>query len=112
MPADWPVNRDFANRKDLIPQVEVLKRFRGIIHKIEALVPPSVTNLIDPFSTNYCHKLIRRIQMVMAAAQIIKSGDSASIYVNDAKRLWFLSAMPETTAAQRAGELRELLFKM
>ena len=73
-PNKWPVNRDFATRKDqLIPQVEILKRFRGIIQNTEVKTTYGIDQLIDPFSTNYWSKLIRKTQMVMLAVQAMQS---------------------------------------
>ena len=108
-PDKWPVNRDFATRKDqLIPQVEILKRFCGIIQNTEVNTTYGIDQLIDPFSTNYWSKLIRKTQMVMLAVQAMQSRQCTSNHLNDAKHLWFVSAMPETVAAQAAGKLREL----
>ena len=46
--------------------------------------------------------------MVMLAVQAMQSRQCTSNHLNDAKHLWFVSAMPETVAAQAAGKLREL----
>ena len=67
-----------------------------------------IDQLIDPFFTNYWGKLIRKTQMVMLAVQAMQSRECTSNRLKDAKHLWFLSAMPETVAAQAAGKLREL----
>ena len=110
-PSEWPINRDFANRKDqLIPQVEILKRFRCLIQNTEASELSGIDQLIDPFSTNNWNKIVRRTQMLLLAIQTMKSGNSGfnSNLVKEAKRLWFLSAMVETIEAQKAGKLKEL----
>ena len=108
-PTEWPINRDFAIRKEqLIPQVEILKRFRSILHNVVVNALPGIDRLIDPFSTNYWHRLIRRTQMVLTAIQAMKGEHDNQNAFKGAKKLWFLSAMAETVSAQASGKLREL----
>ena len=48
-PSDWPTNRDFADRKDqLIPQVEILKRFRCLLQATTTSKVFGIAQLIDP----------------------------------------------------------------
>ena len=58
-PSNWPINRDFATRKeDCIPQSELLKLFRGLIQKTDAISYTGIHQLIDPWGTNYWDKLL------------------------------------------------------
>ena len=110
-PSDWPTNRDFADRKDqLIPQAEILKRFRCLIQATATSEICSIAQLIDPYSTNYWDVLVRRTQMLLLIIQRMKSCNSGntSTIAKEAKQLWFLSAMKETTEAMDAGKLKEL----
>ena len=91
-----------------IPQVEILKRFRSILHNVVVNCVPDIDRVIDLFSTNYWHKLIRRTQMVLTAIQAIKDRHDTQNAFTSAKKLWFLSAMAETASAQASGKLREL----
>ena len=112
-PSEWPTNRDFASRKEhLVPQVELLKRFRCLIQTTAVSKPTGIDQLIDPLSTNYWSKLVRRTQNILLAVHKMQPGDMvSSSMVEEAKRLWFLSAMGETVEAQNAGKLRELDLK-
>ena len=109
-PSEWPINRDFAERKDEhIPQSELLKRFRCLIQNVQTENVLGVNQLIDPFSTNYWDKLINKTQLLLIPFHNKKYGstDDASRIVS-AKRLWFLTAMPDTMDALNAGKLKEL----
>ena len=70
---DWPTNRRFAERKDShIPTCEILKKYRGIVHKAEVVVVSrGIDNLIDPYSTNDWDRLIQRSQILLKGAQIL-----------------------------------------
>ena len=61
---EWPTDRDFADRKEeCIPHTEILKRFRGIVNKIDVDVVPrgsKIDELIDPYFTNDWERLIER----------------------------------------------------
>ena len=62
----WPIDREFAKRKDdYIPQCELLKQFR-MIHLTEAIPLSGVEQLIDPFSTNDWNKLLRSTQVMLS----------------------------------------------
>ena len=111
--SEWPVNRDFANRKDnLIPQEELLKRFRCLIQSTTVSESVGIDQLLNPFSTNYWNKLVRQTQVIMLCAQAMKPGvlDKSSM-VAEAKRAWYLSAMGATVEAQAEGKLKELDVK-
>ena len=87
-PHEWPVNRDFANRKEqLVPQLEILKRFRCVIQNTNVETTFGIHVLIDPFSTNQWHNLLRRTQMVMSAVQTMKTGQRSFSSVKEAKHL-------------------------
>ena len=106
----WPIDRNFATRKEEhIPQNELLKQFRCMIHVTEASLPLSIANVIDPLRTNNWHKLLRVTQFVLSWFHNVHVDDTnAALRLQQAKRLWFLSAMPDTVAAMKAGRLREL----
>ena len=95
-------------KEQLIPQVEILKRFCSILHNVVVNALTGIDQLIDPFSTNYWHKLILHTQMVLNAIQAMKGGHDIQNAFKGAKKLWFLSAMAETVSAQALGKLREL----
>ena len=110
-PSDWPTNRDFADRKDqLIPQVEILKRFRCLIQATTTTEVFGIAQLIDPYSTNNWDVLVRKTQVLLLIIQKMKrcNSDNTSNLVKEAKHLWFLSAMKETIEAMDAGKLKEL----
>ena len=102
---------DFADRKDqLIPQVEILKRFRCLIQATATSEICGITQLIDPYSTNYWDVLVRRTQMLLLIVERMKpcnSGNTSTL-AKEAKQLWFLSAMKETIEAMNEGKLKEL----
>ena len=117
----WPINRDFAERKEeCIPQNELLKQFRCIIRHIDAIVPaddevlaeaPSVgiENLIDPYSTNEWNRIISSTQVLLSwYHKVLVPNSNSTVTLQHANRLWFQSAMPSTVAALNAGRLREL----
>ena len=108
--AEWPINRDFAERKDEhIPQSELLKRFRCLIQNIQAEKVLGVNQLLDAYSTNYWDKLINKTQLLLIPFHKKKydSTDEAS-RIAYAKKLWFLTVMPDTIAAMDSGKLKEL----
>ena len=106
----WPINRDFSLRKEAcIPESEVLKRFRCIIQVAQTHISYGIHCLIDPYSTNSWERLIRRTQLLLIPfrprnAQVV----SQASLIQSAKRLWFISAMPDTLSALDSGRLREL----
>ena len=106
----WPIDRQFANRKDeCIPQNELLKQFRCIIQLTDVSPPAGVEQLIDPYSTNDWNKLIDVTKIMLTwFHKTIVAHSNAALLLQNAKKLWFLSAMPATIAAIRAGRLREL----
>ena len=110
-PTEWPIERNFAERKDEhIPQIELLKRFRCIIQKTDVQVEVSgINQLIDPFSTNSWEKLLRRTQFVLYAFQgkTYLAVDDIQI-IEEAKRQWFISEMVHTQEALQRGRLKEL----
>ena len=109
---DWPTNRHFAERKDShIPTCEILKKYRGIVHKAEVVVVSrGIGNLIDPYSTNDWDRLIQRSQILLKGAQILLKLviDSDATRLELAERLWFRSAMKETVTARELGRLKNL----
>jgi len=109
---DWPTNRRFAERKDShIPSCEILKKYRGIIHKAEVVVVTrGIHVLIDPYSTNDWERLIQRSQILLKSVQTLLKlvVDSDATRLELAERLWFLSTMKETNAAREAGRLKNL----
>ena len=116
-PSEWPINRNFAARKeDHIPQGEILKRYRNMIHLIQAdhQQKRDIASIIDPFYTNYWEKLIRKTELVLKWAfsmpffQLSHGESTLSAQKAYAKKLWFLSAMNETREAMSAGKLKEL----
>ena len=114
-PSEWPINRDFAQRKEeLIPQNELLKRFRGMINNTQVQIPPGIHQLIDPECTNDWEYLVFKTQILVFPLEKLKHGansfEDVSV-IEAAKRQWFLSAMPATLAAKKAGRLKELDMK-
>ena len=72
-PSTWPINRTFAERKDeFVPQSELLKRFRCLIQNVNVEEVHDISKLLDPFSTNYWDRLIRKTQLVLHAIQLMK----------------------------------------
>ena len=109
-PSQWPITRDFAERRDdFIPQIELLKRFRGIINNTEVVHVSGIHQEIDPLSTNSWEKLVRKAQYLVYAFHGSKfpSIDDVST-IEASKRLWFISAMEATQEALKAGKLKEL----
>ena len=111
---DWPTNRRFAERKDShIPSCEILRKYRGIIHRTQVVVSRGIHVLIDPHSTNDWDKLIQRSQFLLKSVQTLLRLviDSDATRLELAERLWFLSAMKETVEAQQAGRLKSLCIE-
>ena len=108
--SSWPIDRDFATRKDeCIPQNELLKQFRCMIQVTEAQPSPGIEQIIDPFRTNNWNKLLRLTQFMLTWFHKTRVADSnAGLVLKQAKKLWFLSAMPATVEAMKAGRLRAL----
>ena len=108
--SSWPIDREFATRKDeCIPQNEILKQFRCMIQVTEAHPSPGIEQIIDPLRTNDWNKLLRLTQTLLSWFHKTHVADStAARTLSHAKRLWFLSAMPTTVEAMKAGKLREL----
>ena len=126
--SSWPVNRDFATRKnDLIPQCELLKKFRCLIQATDVetvpvgtvpVEPPSIEKLINPFATNSWDVLINRTQTLLMKAQqfkcLLKSKticaevSNANERMIQAKIIWFRTVMNKTTEALEKKKLKEL----
>jgi len=111
--SEWPITREFAARKeDCIPSNEILKQFRGLIQVSSCVTLNSIQVLINPTSTNDWNKLIRITQNLLKwYYRVLIPGFAATDVLRHANRLWFLSVMPETKAAWKAGRLRELNVK-
>jgi hypothetical protein len=107
---EWPVDRDFAERKDdFIPQNELIKRYRTILHHVVAEAAPGIDQLIDPYSTNSWDKLLSKTQALLVWHHQYKLGSvEAAATLNHAKKLWFQTAMKDTHDALAKGRLREL----
>ena len=106
----WPLERNFADRKEsCIPQCELLKRYRAIIHNIDAHTENGINTLIDPYITNSWETLLSKTQALLVWYHQYKYQVSeAASTLSHAKRLWYLSAMKETCVALDKGKLREL----
>ena len=111
-PSEWPISREFAKRKeDYIPQCELLKRYRGLINNTQIKPYPCINQLLDPECTNDWDYLLYKTQLLvfpfMKKKHDVTSFQEVAV-IEAAKRQWFLSAMPETVAAKKAGRLKEL----
>ena len=109
--AEWPTNRDFAERKDdHIPHNELLKKYRGLIQAIKVGPSVGIDNLIDPYSTNDWNVLLHRTQNVMDVVKQLDKSKKSSVSQGrvDAKVLWFRSVTQATIEAQNQGKLKEL----
>ena len=109
-PSLWPINREFAKRKeDYIPQLELLKRFRCIVQKTDIEPTAGIVQEVDPYCTNSWEKLVRKTQLLVYA---FHTGHFPNIddvtTIEASKRLWFISSMAATHDAMKAGRLREL----
>ena len=107
--SQWPINRDFAARKDdsVIPSNEILKKYRGMVQEIDVHVDEGVHNLLDPYSTNYWDKLIKRTHTLLSFA-FRRQGVSDASLLERAEMLWFRYAMKETKKAHSDGHLKKL----
>ena len=115
LPSKWPINRDFANRKDdCIPQGELLKQFRCLIQATEVTnTLHGINQILSPFRTNYWTKLLRLTQLLLSwYHKIHVPNTSAALTLESSKNLWFLSVMPDTMEALKAGRLKELNTKI
>ena len=111
---EWPMNREFAARKDsAIPSVELLKKYREIIQNVNVEVVSGIQNLIDPKSTNSWSKLVHRTQLLLHATDILRKqgNDDIASRFEAAEQLWFKFAMVETKEAQENGRLKNLLVE-
>ena len=106
----WPISRDFIKKKEnYIPQMELLKRFRGIVQNAELKINVGIEQLIDPDSTNSWDELVRQTQVLLIPFQKFRDGElNATKRITDAKNLWFQSVMKETREALEKGKLKEL----
>ena len=106
----WPLTRSFIERKDdFIPQSELLKRYRAIVHHINATDEKGIQQLVDPYITNSWEFLISKTQALLVWHHQYKYGTSASAStLSHAKRLWYKSTMHETCKALDQGKLKEL----
>ena len=65
--------------------------------------------MLSPYKTNEWSKLLRLTQFLLSWFYTVHvESPNASKISEHAKRLWLLSAMPDTVAAIQAGRLREL----
>ena len=99
-PNDWPINRDFASRKeDHIPNGELLKRYRNLIHATKVKQDLGIQNLIDPQYTNVWEKLINKTRWLVNWPMQLEffntkfGGSSMSAQIGYAKILWFRTVM-------------------
>jgi hypothetical protein len=111
--SEWPISREFSARKDdCIPSNELLKQFRCLIQMTESSFPSEIEKIIDPMRTNDWNKIVRLTQTLLQWLYTVHVPNaSAATILQHAKRLWFLSAMPDTVAALKAGRLKELDIK-
>ena len=111
--SEWPINREFAARKeDCIPSNEILKQFRCLIQLSNCSASTTIDSLIDPSITNDWNKLIRITQNLLKWFYVVRVPKfTATDILQHSRRLWFLSAMPETNAASNEGRLKELNVK-
>ena len=66
-PSQWPIDRNFALRKDnCIPQKEHLKQFRFMFQINDASQSPSVDQFLSPFSISNWNKLICVTQLLLS----------------------------------------------
>ena len=114
-PSEWPINRDFAERKeDHIPQGELLKRYRNLIHVVQVDPEVGIQLFIDPHSTNVWEKLINKTRWLVTWPMMTQffntkyGGSTVVARTTYAKTLWFRSVMKETQEAKKCGRLKEL----
>ena len=79
-------------------------------HLVAEVDPPTgVEHLIDPHSTNSWNKLIRFTQVMLSwYHKTLVDNSNSTLTLQHARKLWFISAMPATITALKAGRLREL----
>ena len=112
----WPTDRDFAARKEsCIPDNEILKRYRGILHavaasEVERKAEPDtgIHKLIDPSFTNEWDRLIARTVIFMEPFLNKRGVSSKSEKIQAAERVWFIHAMKDTRIAAESGKLGHL----
>ena len=72
----------------------------------------SIQDLLDPMCTNDWNKLIRYTKNLHKWFYIVHiDSHTETKILEHAKKLWFLSAMPETIEAFNSGRLKELNVK-
>ena len=81
-----------------------------MVQEIDVHVDKGVHNLIDPYSTNYWDKLIKRTHTLLSFACRRQGVSDASMLVR-AEMLWFRYAMKETKKAQSDGHLKKLYLE-
>ena len=107
----WPIDRNFADRKDsCIPDAEILRKYRGIVHEVTATVIPDVGvhKLIDPFSTNDWDRLIQQTQILLLPFLHKRGITDNSARLEVAEKVWFRQAMEDTRLAVSEGKLKSL----
>ena len=68
-----------------------------------------IENVINPLRTNDWRMLLRITQLTLSWCHKVCATDSnAARLLQQSQSLWFLSAMPETVSALKAGRSREL----
>ena len=96
----------------------MLKKYRCLIQATDIEPKLGIDRLINPFSTNDWDVLVNKTQLILMGAQkfqclmksrLIRSDvSSATQRISDAKVLWFLTVMKNTTEAMANGKLKEL----
>ena len=115
----WPMNRDFAARKDscIIPSCEILKKYRETIQEVEVNTIPHIQNLvhenmkaslIDPFHTNDWEKLVHFTQLLLTPFCHQQAIRNVSQMIDAAEWVWFRYAMKQTRQAHHSGKLKNL----
>ena len=110
----WPIDRDFADRKEsCIPECEILKRYRGLVHNIavEAVPDVGVDNLIDPHFTNDWEKLIQRTLLYLSPFHRKRVVVDSATKFELAERVWFQYSMKDTRLASEEGKLKSLFIE-
>ena len=113
----WPTDRDFASRKEAcIPDVEILKRYRGMVHKVTLKTKSDVGvhTLIDPYFTNDWERLIERTSVFLEpflrkrAQRNSEPAMSEAAKLEASEKVWYRYAMKDTLTALEQGKLDHL----
>ena len=96
--SEWPINRDFAPcKKNCIPSNEVLKQFSCLIQMSKCSPSASIQDLVEPMCTDDWHQLVCYIQIFLTWFYLVQVDNHTETKILEhAKKLWFLSTMPET----------------